>query len=209
MADAMDRLSMEEALACIKLHFTKPEGLIAQVERGISVDNAQVEMIKVALQRIHMTWEKQNLVPKQDVRLLWGVLPRLEECLRLYPDRELEIRNLYMQIGQWIDEVFAIPTMSEETAIAVVSQHILGPSFVMELRFHSMNENAREDLFMALDTLAKAWSNKERISKLAAGAMISVQDLSADVSWLHSDVDKKHLQEIIHQLFERINRCLS
>ena len=81
------------------MRFTEPEGLVAQIERGLDIDEVQVQMKEAALRRLRTAWEKKDLVPKQDVGLLWNVgngVPRLEKCLLLYPQRAGEISKFLM-----------------------------------------------------------------------------------------------------------------
>src|SRR5579859_253283 len=120
---------MEEALALITHHFQERDGIIAQVERGEKIDDAQLQRLQRALQRVHEEWVAEDLISKEQVRLLWNVSPRLEKCLLLSPQREAEIYNLIATLGMWIERIFTTPTMSEEQAIAIISQHIIGPSF--------------------------------------------------------------------------------
>src|SRR5712692_8626741 len=64
MGEDAEMLTLEEALACIKLHFTEPEGLVAHIESGLGIDDVQVQVLKVALRRLHIAWQEQDLVPK-------------------------------------------------------------------------------------------------------------------------------------------------
>jgi hypothetical protein len=209
MSEDAETLTLEEALACIKLHFTEPEGLVAHIEGGLGIDDMQVRALEVALRRLHIAWQEQDLVPKHDVQLLWNVVPRLEKCLFLYPEQESEISSFLMNVSEWIEAIFSGPQLSEEDAITLFCQHIFGPPpFCVDLRFGQINEDAVSDLLTALDTLAQAWKKKEHISKLAAHAMISVPELLMSVSSLFSGAEKKRLQDIEQAMTERIMTCL-
>ena len=201
-------LSLEDALLTLELHFTEPEGLLARIERGLPVDEDQLQMINVALQILRATWTEQDLLPKQNVRLLWNVLPRLEKSLATHPERKEEIENVIFKLSEWLAFLFSTPVMSEENAIAVVSQHVIAPSFFTDLRFGTINEVLLEDLVLALDTLAEAWKKKEYVSKIASGAMINMQDMVTLVSGLYREPEMKRLRAIEQQLFECISRCL-
>lgn len=200
-------MNLEDALITLKLHFTEPEGLLAQIERGLSVDEDQLQMIDVALQKIRAMWTEKDLLPKQDVQLLWNVLPRLEKSLVYHPEQRKEIENIISQISEWFAFLFSTPVMSEENAIVVVSQHVIGPSFVTALRFGTIDEEALDELFVALDTLGSHWKKREYVSKIAVGAMINMQGMIDQVSGLYREPEMKRLRAIEQQLFERVNRC--
>lgn len=76
MDGEVEMRTLEEALACLKRHFTESDGLIAQIERGWAIDEAEVQRLEIALRKLYAAWQDQDLVPKQDVRLLGNVVPR-------------------------------------------------------------------------------------------------------------------------------------
>lgn len=210
MTSGFEKFTLEEAWVCIKINFSESKGIIAQIEKGMEIDEINIQMIEVALQRISLAWEDMKLVPKKEVQLLWNVLPRLEKCLLLYPYRKVEIGNLIARLSERLDALFSSSKMSEEHAIALVCQHLVGvPSFMIELRLGEINETSLEELLLALDTLAQEWKGKENISKLAVGGIISTQNFFSSVSGLYSTSEKQHLQAIELRLCERISRCLT
>lgn len=199
-------LSIQEAIAYIRLHFTEPEGLIAQIEQDLPIDNTQVKKLEAALQRLHLAWVDEALVSKQEVRLLWNVYPRLEKCLALYPEREREITEFMSKVIRWMEQLFMTPQISEEYAIAVISQHVIGPSFLANaLLGREITASAIDETFMAVKALAGIWEKKEYISKLAAGALISVQYLP--VLEYFPQQKKQDAQKLIQQLSQHIAKC--
>ncbi len=80
-----------------------------------------------------LAWVNLDLVPKQEVQLLWNVIPRLERCIIRYPEREIELSKFMYEVIIWFDQLFMTELMTEEHAIAVVSQHVIGPSFLKEI----------------------------------------------------------------------------
>ena len=182
--------------------------MIARIERGLSVSDIQMRPIENALATIRAKWAEQNLLPKQDVQVLWNVLPRLEKSVVDHPEQKEEIENVILKISEWLAFLFSTSVMSEENAIVVVSQHVIGPSFAVELRFGTIDEEALDELLTALDTLAYHWKKREHISKIAAGAIINMQGMVNQVSGLYREPEMKRLRAIEQQLFERMNRCL-
>ncbi len=114
-----------------------------------------------------------------------------------------------MKLSSLLAGLFSTETMSEENAIAVVSQHVIGPSFVLGLRFGGIHDEAFKELRTALETLAHKWEKREYVSKIAAGAMISIQDLFTLLSGIYSEEEKRRLQPMLQALNECITRCLS
>lgn len=206
MNDESERMSVEEALTCIKLHFTEPEGLLAQIEQGLPIPNIQVERLEIALRRLHEAWMHRDLISKREAGLLWNVLPRLEQYMLLYPHREAEIRDFMFKLNVWFDQLFMTQEMSEEQAIAVISQHIIGPSFLAEVLLgETIKPAAIEEVFTAVDVLAQIWKKKEAISKLAAGALITIQGFP--ISEYYSELKRKEIQKTIQTLQEHITEC--
>ena len=200
-------MTIEDALACVKLHFTEPEGLIAQIERGSPVNSVQVQRLEVALRSLYEAWLDKDLIPKHEVRLLWNVFPRLEQCLLLYPEKEAELTDFMSKLNVWLDQIFTTPeVMSEEHAIAVVSQHVIGPSFLVGILLsRKITSSEVDDVFTAVETLSRIWKHRTHISKLAAGALLGTQSMS--VSDYYPEYERQRLQEIMQQLQERITKC--
>jgi hypothetical protein len=99
--------------------------------------------------------------------------------------------------------------MSEESAILLVCQHVLGiPSFNVQLYLGKIDKNAVQELFSALTVLAQLWKDRTEISKLAVHAMMSVPWLFTKTSPFFSEEEKRHLQRIEQQLDEYITLCL-
>jgi hypothetical protein len=206
MGESHDFLSTQEALAYIRLHFAESEGIIARIEQGLPIDNAQIRRLEAALQQLHLAWLNEDLVSKQEVRLLWNVYPRLEKSLALYPEREREITEFMSKVIRWMEQLFMTPQVSEEYAIAVISQHVIGPSFLANaLLGREITASAVDETFMAVEALARIWKKKENISKLAAGALISTQYLP--ISEHFSQKKKQDIQKLIQQLSEQITKC--
>ena len=205
MNDVTGMMTIEEALSCIKLHFVEEEGLIAQIERGLPIDIVQVKRLEMALQRLHIAWENSESVLKQEVRLLWNVIPRLEHALLFYPE-EAELTKFMREVIVWLDELFMTEVMSEEHAIAVVSQHVIGPSFLKGILLcEKIDSTSAYDVFTAVETLARVWKSRKHIPKLAAGALISTQ--STIIPNCYSEAEKQQIQKIMEQLRERITQC--
>ncbi|HJT59620.1 MAG TPA: hypothetical protein VJ761_24135 [Ktedonobacteraceae bacterium] len=205
-------ITMENALAYIQWHFIESDGIIACIERGEEIDQREVQRMEVAFQALEGAWKEQMLVPKhavQIVRAASKTLPRLNRCMLLHPERKTEISRLVMEVDKWIEAVFLSP-MSEESAISLVCQHLLGtPSFNVQLYLGEIDNNAVQELFSALDVLAQLWKDRTEISKLAVYAMLSVPWLFTKTSALFSEEEKQYLQRIEQQLDEYITVCLS
>lgn len=206
MNDDIEKMTMEDALSCIKLHFLEKDGLMSQIECGLPIDNAQVKRLEVALQRLHIEWENLDLVPKQEMQLLWNVIPRLERDLLLYPEKKGELLQFMYKIFVWFDQLFMTEVMSEEHAIAVLSQHVIGPSFLKEaLLGEKIDSTSIDDVFIAVKTLAQVWKLRKYISKLAAGSLISIY--SVTIPNHYTEQEKQEFQDIIQQLKEEIAKC--
>src|SRR6266568_6791693 len=101
MSQEFEMLSVDEALTCIKQQFTEQKGLIAQIERGATINDVQVRMIEGALRYLQTAWKEKELVPKHAVRLFWNVIPRIEKCILLYPQRTVELSKLMGDLIKW------------------------------------------------------------------------------------------------------------
>lgn len=213
MKENGDEMALEDALTYIKWHFTEPGGLLTHIEVGGEVDQTLVQTIGTAFQIMQSAWKEEEYVPKYAVQLVHHVtdaIPRLEQCIHLYPHREPEIANFLLQVSEWTEMVFSSTALSEEGAIMFVCQHLLGtPAFNTELILGSINESALSELLDALDTLARLWQSREQVSKLAAYAMISASWLFDRVEKLFSGAKEHRLHEIERQVNEHITRCLS
>jgi hypothetical protein len=206
MSDKSEMMPIEEAMAYIKLHFTQSEGLLAQIEQGRPIPNDQVEKLEVALRSLQEAWSHTELIAKQEASLLWNVIPRLEQGLLQYPHQEAEIRDLMFKLSVWFDQMFMTQDMSEEQAIAVISQHIIGPSFLAEvLHGEAIKSAGIEEVFTAVDVLAQIWKKKETISKLAAGALITTQCIP--VSEYYSEHERRKIQKTLQALQDHITEC--
>jgi hypothetical protein len=213
MEEDVNILTLGDALACIKLHFTEPDGLLAQIERGGEVEASQVQMIETAFRVMRSTWMEQDLVPKEATRLVHQAstaIRRLEQCRQLYPQRREMIEHFLFKVIDWVEHVFSLSSMSEEAALVMVIHHLLGtPSFNTELILGSINKSSLEELLDALDTLAHVWQQKEQISKLAAYAMVNSSWLFDRVAKLFPGPRQQRLREVEQQVSEQITRCLS
>lgn len=206
MNDDVEKMTIQEALHCIKHHFTENEGLIAQIERGQPIDSIEVKKLEVALQQLHMAWMNLDLVPKQEVQMLWNVVPRLERCLLLYPEKEVELSRFMYDVIVWFDQLFMTELMSGEHAIAMVSQHVIAPSFLVDIQLsRTTTTSGVDDVFTAVETLAQIWKHRTHISKLAAGALLGTQSMT--ISDYYPEDERQRLQEIMQQLREHITKC--
>ncbi len=206
MNDDSESMTTEEAITCIKHHFTEKEGLLDQIECGQPVDSTEVKTLEVAFQQLHMAWVNVDLVPKQEVQMLWNVIPRLERCIMRYPEREIELSKFMYEVIVWLDQLFMTEVMSEEHAIAVVSQHVIGPSFLKEILLHEKFDATNVDeVFTAVRTLAHLWKKRKYISKLAVGALMSTRYLP--LSAHYPEQERQTIQETMKYLTELITRC--
>lgn len=208
MQNNEERLGPKEAISFLKVNFTEPQGIIARIGRGLNVSTNEMHLIEEALNVVHETWENQQLISKQEALMLWNVFPRLEACLNSLVVTNEEIVQFVTRLEGLIDQLFTASVMSEEAAVAVLSQNVLGPSFLIEVRFGTINEGNLEELKDALKVLARAWKKKENISKLAAGAMISLRYLFASINDMYLDESQQRLQEIKQQIFDLVDQCL-
>lgn len=120
--------------------------------------------------------------------------------------------HFIQNVGYWTDTLFftSPAPLSEETAIAVAYQHLLGtPSFNIELILGTINNDALAELLDALTTLASKWESREYISKLVAHAMISSSWLFDRVATLFQGTSQQTLQDAERQVNEAIISCLS
>ncbi len=202
----------EDAFACIKRHFTESDGLLAHIERGGEIDETQVQMIGTAFQVMQAAWQEQERVPKQAVQLVHhasNAIPRLEQCMQLYPQREAELVRLWEQVSAWTEQVFSLPSLSEAAALVLVCQHLLGTRpFNTELMLGRIDQDALGELLGALEALAQGWQTREQVCKLAAYTMISASWLFDRVANLFPGTKQRRFQEVEQQVNERITLCL-
>ena len=209
MHEDFEILSLKNALDIIELHFTKEEGIVARLENNESINNEDVQTLKVALYSMRSVWENKDIVPKKEARLFLNVIPRLDRCIQLYPQRVREIYTLMEDIISWTDIVFSQPILSEEEAITLVCHHTFGnPPLSIELRSGQIVKGSVSELTRALDALGLYWEKKEQVSKLAVHAMINIQSLLMSVSDLFEGNQKEQFQTIEQEINIRINRSL-
>jgi hypothetical protein len=206
----MQNQSLSDAYEIIRLHLSKKGGLMSQVEQGLEVDEAKVQELGYAIERVALEWRNLSLVPKPVVQLFCNLFSRLEHSIRLYPSKEPELRNLYYKFVAWIDHLFTEEPLSEEAAIAIVHQQIGGlQPLALELRQGERLQEGSLDLFyVALDRLAELWQSKDHVSKLAAGAMINAQEVFISLIKNYTSKEQQQLKEIEQQVTSRIIHCL-
>lgn len=206
----MEMRTLDDAIACITLHFTEPEGFIAQLERGEPVHEVQVQAILSALQRIHQAWQTEDVVPKRVVRLLSGVISRVDRCALRYPEHAGELYSFTTTLLQAIDSLFSSSDLAEEYAIALVCQHVFGtPSFIVQLSRGSINDDALQELCEAVTQLAQHWKHKEYIPKSGAHAVVNApQVVTLFPEGLSTDKQER-LDRLGKHLGELVTRCLS
>jgi hypothetical protein len=213
MREDADILTWEDALECVRWHFTEPDGLLAHIERGGEIDETQVQMIGTAFQVMQAAWQEQERVPKQAVQLVRhasNAIPRLEQRMQLYPQRQAELVRLLEQVSEWTEKVFSLPSLSEEAALVLVYEHLLGTRpFNTELILGRIDQDALGELLGALEALAQVWQTREQVSKLAAYTMISDSWLFDRAANLFPGTKQQRFQEVEQQVSERITRCLS
>ena len=161
----MNSQSLTDAYEIVRLHLSKSDGLMSQLEQGLVVDEAMVQELEQAIERIALEWRNVSVVPKQVVQLFCNLFPRLENCIHLYPFREPKLSNLYYNFVDWIDHLFAEEPLSEEAAIAIVNQQIGGlQPLALELRHgKKLQEGTLELFYAALDRLSELWQPKEYV----------------------------------------------
>lgn len=106
--------------------------------------------------------------------------------------------------------VFLPPARSEEVALSLVNQHLLGTSpFTTELLHGRINDDSLGELINGLAILGQAWQTRENIPKLAAYAMLCVPWDFDEASQHFSGSNLQRLHEIGQQVMESIMKCLS
>jgi len=200
----------EEAWQQVQHHFTEQGGLIDQIERGEVIKETTIQEVQRALATVEDDWKTQHTIPRQKVALLWSIFPRLEKAIQRDRQREQALRFWRAQLTAWLHAVFASPSppMSEEEAIAVVFQHMVGgPSFALTLRQGNIDEPVFQHLLQKMNELELLWQNKPDIPKRAAGVLITLELLPWS-SETCSAQDQQKLMSIKHILHEKINGLL-
>ena len=136
----LNELSLIQAYELIRLHLSEPGGLIDQLENGAEIDNEYVQILDHAIEKIHQEWKNVSIVPKDIINLFNNIFYRLTSIISIYPQREVEIHTLYGQFTSWMDTIFAEEPLSEEAAIAIVTQQILGLEPLSCASFSSYNK---------------------------------------------------------------------
>jgi hypothetical protein len=206
-------LTVDEALIYIRQQFMEPDGLISHVELGEKTDMAQIEMVTRACNMLQTAWQGREVVPKEFVRMVRLAAIRLlslEQSMSSYTQRLEEITQTVSWMQEWIEMVFLPPPQSEEAALALVCQHLLGTRpFTAELLMGRINEDSAGELVSGLQTLAQAWSTRDQISKLAAYAMLGIS-WDFDEATRHFSGNKlQRFHEVEQQVNEAITKCLS
>ncbi len=203
----MEKNSLEDDYSIVRFHLSEPNGLIDQLEKGRPIDEKLINVLSNAIDSIKREWVKVSVVPKHVVQLFFPIFGRLEECIRRYPQREAELRRLYFLFAQWVDSLFAEEPLSEEAAVAIVSQQISGlRPLALDLRLGQGIDEAPLDLFLtALDTLNVAWRSKEYVSKIAVGAMINANEVFSTLKSSCSYEEQQKLKEIERKIAQCLN----
>ncbi len=201
---------LDSAVLLVTKNFVHPNGLLDKFEKNIEINKNELDHLLEAMEIIYKYWIDKKEIPKDVARALLDVLPRLEKCLTLYPQKKEDIVEIIEKIGFWIEKIFSTPQMTEEQAITIVSQHVIGLSFAVAIQNAiGTSEGMLADFLFALETLEQAWKNKDQISKLAAGALISAQTLFEDFQTHYSKPDKQHMQKAIQEIRNHITRCFN
>jgi hypothetical protein len=202
----MEKFSLEDDYSIVRFHLSEPNGLMDQAEKGRPIDEKLINVLSNAIDSIKREWVKVSVVPKHVVQLFFPIFGRLEEYIRRYPQREAELRRLYFLFAQWVDTLFAEEPLSEEAAIAIVSQQIGGlRPLALDLRLGQGIDEASLDLFLtALDTLNITWKSKEYVSKIAVGAMVNANEVFLTLKSSCSYEEQQRLKEIER----KIAQCL-
>ena len=209
-----DIVTMEDALNCIRHHFTESDGLLAHIEGGGEIDDNQVSHIEKAFQVIQAEWKDKTLISKAAVRLVYTAIAavmKVEQSRLFSKNEEDEVTRFVENVNCWTDALFFTQSapLSEEITIALVLQHLLGtPSFNVELILGDVNHNALIDLLGDLKTLASIWESREDISKLAAQAMLGSPGLFNHVATLFRGPRQQTLQDAERRVNEAIFNCL-
>jgi hypothetical protein len=205
----MEELSLEQAYEIVRLNLLDKGGLMHQAETGIDIDENSIQTMNAAIQRIQVDWRSLTAIPKNIAKLFFNVFPRLEKCIELYPSNKENLENLYSKFIHWVDALFAEEPLSEEAAIAIVSQQIVGlEPLALQIRFrHQIDENSLDLFLLALDRLVVLWQSREFISKLATGAMINAQDAFLELGDTSMVLRKQTLENVGQEVSMRIARC--
>jgi hypothetical protein len=213
MNEECHMLTVDEALIYIRQQFMEPDGLISRIELGEKTDTAQVEIVIRACNTLQAAWQGQEIVPKDVVRMIRLATNRLlslEQSMSTSPQRLEEITQMVSRLQEWIEMIFLPPPQSEEAALVLVCQHLLGTHpFTTELLMGRINEDSVAELVSGLQVLAQAWSTREQISKLAAYAMLSIS-WNFDEAARHFSGNKlQRFHEVEQQVNKAITECLS
>ncbi len=215
MQEDTDIQTAEEAMSWIKDHLMGKNGILATIEQGGAIDEAERRKIGDAFEMIQQAWLGQQVIPKEGAQLLHQIttlIERVEQHIAFSSQRNQEMIDFLYQVNHWIDLIFFPPAapISEEEAMMQVEQHLLGtPQFNEGLIFGRIDEVALEELLQALGVLAGAWKSKAVVSKLAAYTLISAPWLFARQANLFTGEEQLRFQQVEQQVEEAIIRCLS
>jgi|GEM_PF-2903151 hypothetical protein len=209
MSEEITSFQAENVWGLLHHHFFEKEGLLDDIEHGRGIKQEFLSEIEHALLLVQSEWERQSVVSRKKVYLLWSVFPRLEQILhRSLEDKEL--RLLVQSLAQQMEAIFRTPVSlwKEEEALAVLLQQIVGgPSFGHALWQGHINITFFQHLLNQIEEFKLLWNGKQDIPKRAGEAIIAIELLPWS-SEQFSVAERHKLEEMKHLLYGEINRCL-
>ncbi len=167
----------KDAWESLTYHFSDENGLLAQIESGKEIGIQAIRDVERALEILQEVWRTRRTVPKREISLLWSVFPRLEQAMSQQPAREQELRAVWSLLSTHMQILLTIPlsTMSEEDAIDVLRQHLVGgPSFGQALYMGYTNQIHFQPLLHRLEQLKPVLSGQQEIPKRLSHALLNV-----------------------------------
>ena len=210
MKKDVENVTLSDAIATIKHHFTELGGLLWQLEQGEKVDERAVSTIQTSLLRIRIEWSHEQRIPKDIIMLFIASVSRLDQYSRIYKDRLREITDFSIKLTSWINDIFSTESMTEEQALSLLVQHTFGtPPFVIELRQHRINDASTTELIESLETLSVFWTGKKDVPKLAAHALFNIKDLVINAKYIFSGKNLEKIENVEEKIDSLIEKCLT
>ncbi len=107
-----DIQTAEEAMSWIKDHLMGKNGILATIEQGGAIDEAERRKIGDAFEMIQQAWLGQQVIPKEGAQLLHQIttlIERVEQHIAFSSQRNQEMIDFLYQVNHWIDLIFFPP----------------------------------------------------------------------------------------------------
>lgn len=204
------RKDLDELLGLIRKHIQGPGGFISDIEQYNIIDNQKFTDFKNALELLQIYWKDQIEIEKSDVLPLCDIIPHLNACWLMHPEKQIEIKKTIDCISKCINKIFKNPQIYEYSLLFDLENQFTGsvPSLATELHFGRIEEGRLDYVIYILEELKDLWKNKKTISKEAAQILMHAQDFIWKIEGRYEETELIQLLKIEDKIILTVRELL-